>query len=240
MTRRAVPQTGETGGGCCRSTRRHPPAVPNPDSRPPDAVTWPDTGSIPNRYPTPVGSISRSGGQSVTKGAVLDPKPHGARRPERVGENLNRPLATALGRDQRVTLMGQDVLDPYGGAFKISRGLSSRYPGSVLGTPISESGMLGMAAGLALCGERPIVEVMFGDFLALGFDPIVNFATKSVEMYGDRLPMHLVVRCPVGGNRGYGPTHSQSLQKHFVGVPGLSLYEMSPFHDNGPLLRDIL
>ena len=59
-------------------------------------------------------------------------------------------------------------------------------------------------------------------------------------MYGRRVSMPVVVRCPVGGGRGYGPTHSQSLQKHFIGVPGLSLYEMSPFHDNGPLLREIL
>jgi pyruvate/2-oxoglutarate/acetoin dehydrogenase E1 component len=170
----------------------------------------------------------------------LDSKPHSPRRTERVGENLNRALAIALGRDDRVTLMGQDVLDPYGGAFKISRGLSSRYPGSVLGTPISESGMLGMAAGLALCGERPIVEVMFGDFLALGFDPLVNFATKSVGMYGHRLPMHLVVRCPVGGNRGYGPTHSQSLQKFLLGVPHLALFEVSQFHDNVQVLAGLL
>ena len=146
----------------------------------------------------------------------------------------------ALAGDRRVTLMGQDVLDPYGGAFKISRGLSSRYPESVMGTPISESGMLGVAAGLALCGERPVVEVMFGDFLALGFDPILNFATKSVAMYGERIPMHLVVRCPVGGNRGYGPTHSQSLQKFLLGIPHLSLFEVSQFHNNVEVLAGLL
>jgi pyruvate/2-oxoglutarate/acetoin dehydrogenase E1 component len=169
----------------------------------------------------------------------LHSEPHGVKRPERVGENLNRALAVALG-DPRVTLIGEDVLDPYGGAFKISRGLSSRYPRSVLGTPISESGMLGLASGLALCGERPIVEVMFGDFLALGFDPILNFATKSVAMYGRRIPMHLVVRCPVGGNRGYGPTHSQSLHKFLLGVPHLALFEVSQFHDNVRVLADLL
>jgi pyruvate/2-oxoglutarate/acetoin dehydrogenase E1 component len=170
----------------------------------------------------------------------LPSEQNGTRRPERVGENLNRALALALGEDRRVTLIGEDVLDPYGGAFKISRGLSSRYPESVLGTPISESGVLGLAAGLALCGERPIVEVMFGDFLALGFDPILNFATKSVAMYGHRIPMHLVVRCPVGGNRGYGPTHSQSLHKFLLGVPHLSLFEVSQFHDNVRVLADLL
>lgn len=167
-------------------------------------------------------------------------EPHAPQRLERVGHNLNRALAAALAEDRRVTLMGQDVLDPYGGAFKISRGLSSRYPDSVLGTPISESGMLGVAAGLALCGERPIIEVMFGDFLALCFDPLVNFATKSVTMYGHRVPMHLVVRCPVGGNRGYGPTHSQSLHKFLLGVPHLTLFEVSQFHDNVKVLGELL
>jgi pyruvate/2-oxoglutarate/acetoin dehydrogenase E1 component len=116
-----------------------------------------------------------------------------ARSADRVGENLNSALAYALGQDRRVTLMGQDLLDPYGGAFKISRGLSTKYPESVITTPISESGVLGLAAGMALCGDRPIVEVMFGDFIALGFDMLLNFATKSVAMYGQRVPVNLVV-----------------------------------------------
>jgi pyruvate/2-oxoglutarate/acetoin dehydrogenase E1 component len=159
---------------------------------------------------------------------------------ERVSDNLNRALHVALGADSRVCLLGEDVLDPYGGAFKISRGLSTRHPDSVVTTPISESGIMGVAAGLALCGDRPIVEVMFGDFIALGFDQLLNFATKSVSMYGHRVPMHLVVRCPVGGNRGYGPTHSQSPHKHLVGIPHLALFEVSPFHDNVPLLERLL
>jgi pyruvate/2-oxoglutarate/acetoin dehydrogenase E1 component len=171
---------------------------------------------------------------------LLHSEQRGTQRKERVGENLNRALAHAIGNDRRVILIGQDVLDPYGGAFKISAGLSSRYPDSLIGTPISESGVLGVAAGLALCGERPIVEVMFGDFLALGFDPILNFATKSVAMYGHRVPMHLVVRCPVGGNRGYGPTHSQSMHKFLLGIPHLALFEMSQFHDNIRVLANLL
>jgi pyruvate/2-oxoglutarate/acetoin dehydrogenase E1 component len=157
-------------------------------------------------------------------------------KPERVGDNLNRALHSILDRDSRAWFLGEDIQDPYGGAFKISRGLSTRHPESVINTPISEGGVIGVAAGLALCGDRPIVEIMFGDFIALGFDQILNFATKSVSMYGHRLPIHLVIRCPVGGGRGYGPTHSQSLQKHLLGIPHLALFELSPFHDNVPLL----
>jgi pyruvate dehydrogenase E1 component beta subunit len=156
--------------------------------------------------------------------------------PERVAENLNRALHAILEKDSRVLFLGEDILDPYGGAFKIGRGLSTRYPESVLTTPISEGGIVGVAAGLALCGDRPIVEIMFGDFVALGFDQILNFATKSVSMYGHRVPVHLVIRCPVGGNRGYGPTHSQSPHKHLLGIPHLALFELSPFHDNVAVL----
>jgi pyruvate dehydrogenase E1 component beta subunit len=161
-------------------------------------------------------------------------------RAERVAENLNRALCNLLADDPRVMLLGEDIRDPYGGAFKITRGLSTRFPDRVLNTPISEQGFLGVANGLALCGDRPIVEIMFADFALLGFDQIVNFAAKAVDMFGRHLPMHVVVRCPVGGGRGYGPTHSQSPQKHFLGVPRLVLAEASAFHDAVPLLADLI
>ncbi len=154
----------------------------------------------------------------------------------RVVETLNRALHSMLAADDRLVFLGEDILDPYGGAFKAARGLSSHYPGQVLTTPLSENGIVGVAGGLALCGDRVIVEIMFGDFLALAFDQILNFAAKSVSMYGTRLPMHLVIRCPVGGRRGYGPTHSQSPQKHLIGIPDLALYELSAFHDAAAVL----
>ena len=157
----------------------------------------------------------------------------------RISQNLNQALYDLLSDDPDLYVLGEDIADPYGGAFKVTRGLTTRFPDRVLTTPLSEGSLVGIAAGLALGGQRAIVEMMFGNFVALAFDQIVNFASKSVSMYGRRVSMPVVVRCPVGGGRGYGPTHSQSLQKHFVGVPGLSLYEMSPFH-NRPLLREVL
>jgi len=161
-------------------------------------------------------------------------------RSERVVENLNHALHTILDADPGAYLLGEDVRDPYGGAFKASRGLSTRHPGRVLSTPISEGAIVGAGGGIALAGGTAIVEIMFSDFVTLAFDQILNFASKSVTMYGRRVPMRLVVRCPTGGGRGYGPTHSQSLQKHFVGIPGLSLFEMSALHDNAALLRHIV
>ncbi|MFI1436646.1 2-oxo acid dehydrogenase subunit E2 [Streptomyces lydicus] len=158
----------------------------------------------------------------------------------RIATELNRALHGLFRRDERLYLLGEDILDPYGGAFKITNGLSTAHPDRVLGTPLSEGGITGVANGLALCGNRVIVEVMFGDFLALAFDQLLNFTTKSVSMYGRRLPMHVLVRCPVGGNRGYGPTHSQSPQKHFLGITDLDLYELTPFHDVEYLLTAAL
>lgn len=158
----------------------------------------------------------------------------------RVAQNLNLALHELLAANPDLHLLGEDIADPYGGAFKITKGLSERFPDRVLSTPLSEGGIVGVAAGLALAGSGAVVEIMFADFVSLAFDQLVNFASKSVTMYGRRVPMPLLVRCATGGGRGYGPTHSQSLQKHFIGVPGLSIYEASPFHDNGPLLRDLL
>lgn len=157
-------------------------------------------------------------------------------RAERVGENLNRALHGLFARDDRLFLLGEDVADPYGGAFKITRGLSTGYPDRVLTTPLSENAIVGVGGGLALSGDSVIVEIMFGDFAGLAFDQLLNFASKSVSMYGERTPMRMVVRCPVGGGRGYGATHSQSVQKHFVGIPNLALYELSPFHDAADIL----
>ncbi|AEW98442.1 alpha-ketoacid dehydrogenase subunit beta [Streptantibioticus cattleyicolor] len=158
----------------------------------------------------------------------------------RVADNLNHALRSFLADDPAAYLLGEDVIDPYGGAFKVTRGLSTAFPDRVLTTPLSEGGIVGVGAGLALTGSPAVVEIMFADFVALAFDQLVNFASKSLTMYGRRLPMPLVVRCPSGGRRGYGPTHSQSPQKHFIGVPGLSVYEVSPFHDNGALLTSIV
>ncbi len=160
--------------------------------------------------------------------------------PPRVGEALNEALHAALAERANLHLLGEDVLDPYGGAFRITKGLSSRFPDRVLGMPISESAITGIGNGLALAGQEAIVEIMFGDFITLAVDQICNFAAKSVTMYGRPVPLPVVVRCPVGGGRGYGPTHSQSLQKHFLGFPNLVLAELSPLHPPGWLLNRLL
>jgi pyruvate/2-oxoglutarate/acetoin dehydrogenase E1 component len=158
--------------------------------------------------------------------------------PQRCVHALNEALHGLLERRDDVYLLGEDVLDPYGGAFKVSQGLSDRFPGRVLTTPISEASLFGVAAGMAMRGKRPVLEIMFGDFIALGFDQIVNGIAKFREMFDEQVTVPLVVRTPMGGRRGYGPTHSQSLEKLLLGVPGIVVVAASECHDLGGLLAD--
>ncbi len=152
-------------------------------------------------------------------------------------ERLNDALHHAMETDQRVYLLGEDILDPYGGAFKVTRGLSTKYSERVLTTPISEAGIVGVASGMALRGLRPVVEIMFGDFVTLIADQVVNQAAKFRWMYNDQVRVPMVIRTPMGGRRGYGPTHSQSLEKLFLGVPGLKVVAANTLDDPGTLLE---
>lgn len=157
---------------------------------------------------------------------------------ETVLSSLNSALHRALATDDSVYIIGEDILDPYGGAFKVTSGLSTAYPNRIIASPISEAGMVGLATGMALRGLRPVVEIMFGDFLTLAADQIVNHLTKFRWMYNNQVSVPLVIRTPMGGRRGYGPTHSQTLEKHFLGTPGLRVLAPTSFGDPGQLLID--
>jgi pyruvate/2-oxoglutarate/acetoin dehydrogenase E1 component len=138
--------------------------------------------------------------------------------------------------DGRVFIIGEDLLDPYGGAFKVTQGLSSAFPDRTLTTPVSEAGFLGAATGMALRGLRPVVEIMFGDFTTLITDQVINHLAKFRYMYNEQLHVPLVIRTPMGGRRGYGPTHSQTLEKLFLGIPGLRIIAPCSLDDPGQLL----
>jgi pyruvate/2-oxoglutarate/acetoin dehydrogenase E1 component len=153
------------------------------------------------------------------------------RQPRTVLDSLNQALHTVMDSDPSVVLLGEDLLDPYGGAFKVARGLSDTFPEQVIPTPISEAGITGIAGGMALRGLRPVVEIMFGDFTTLTADQLINHLSKFNLMYAGEVHCPVVIRAPMGGRRGYGPTHSQTLEKHFLGVPGLAVW--APFHLQG-------
>ena len=138
-------------------------------------------------------------------------------------------------RDSRIVLLGEDIESPYGGAFKATKGLSDEFPGRVRNTPISEASIVGIGNGLALNGFLPVCEVMFGDFLTLAADQLVNHSSKFRYMYNDQVRVPLVVRTPMGGRRGYGPTHSQSLEKHFLGLPDTTVLALHQRYDPGAI-----
>ncbi len=150
---------------------------------------------------------------------------------------INTALRELLSSDEKVIVLGEDLHEPYGGAFKVTAGLSSEFAGRVISTPISEAGITGSGIGLALAGKRPIVEIMFADFLSLCMDQIYNHAVKFPGMFPD-VDVPLVIRTPCGGRRGYGPTHSQSPENLFVSVPGLTVIYGSHRHNVGQLLVD--
>jgi pyruvate/2-oxoglutarate/acetoin dehydrogenase E1 component len=151
-------------------------------------------------------------------------------------ESLNQALHTALATDERVYLLGEDILDPYGGAFKVTQGLSTAFPDRTMTTPVSEAGIFGVATGMALRGLRPVVEIMFGDFITLIADQVINHAAKFRYMYNEQLSVPIVIRVPMGGRRGYGPTHSQTLEKIFLGIPGIRILAPCTLTDPGQLL----
>ena len=136
--------------------------------------------------------------------------------------------------DPKCFLLGEDIADPYGGAYTLTKGMSTKFPGKIINTPMSEQGFTGLGVGMALAGYKPIVEIMFGDFSTLIMDQILNHASKFVEGFEKKL--HLVVRDPMGGYRGYGATHSQSLEKLYVGLPNIAVISPSVLHEPGDLL----
>ncbi len=151
---------------------------------------------------------------------------------------LRETLEAALRRDPRIFLMGEDI-GAYGGAFGVTRGLVKEFGTErVRDTPISEQALVGMAIGAAVAGSRPVVEIMFMDFITLAVDQLVNMAAKLHYIYGVACP--LVVRTPNGGGRGYGATHSQSLERLFTGVPGIRVVAPATPLDASGLLQSAL
>src|SRR5260370_40704384 len=133
---------------------------------------------------------------------------------------------------ERVVLVGEDRDGPYGGAFKVTQKLSTDFKSQVISSPISEAAIVGSAIGPALSGYRPVVEIMFADFVTLAADQIYNHAAKFPGVFPWlRIPM--VIRTPAGGRRGYGPTHSQSPEHWVTGVAGLTVVFPRHRHEAG-------
>ncbi len=136
---------------------------------------------------------------------------------------VNRALASEMRNDPSVIVFGEDV-GQSGGTFSVTRGLHQEFgPRRVMDTPISEAAIAGAAVGAAMCGLRPVVEIMFMDFITLAMDALVNQAAKARFMFGGQASVPMVVRTPHGGNLTAGPQHSQCLEAWFAHVPGLKV-----------------
>jgi pyruvate/2-oxoglutarate/acetoin dehydrogenase E1 component len=141
----------------------------------------------------------------------------------RYGQAINRAIADAMAGDPSVVLFGEDVAAP-GGPFGVTRGLRDKFgEDRVRDAPISEAALVGAGVGAAMSGLRPIVEIMFMDFITLGMDALVNQAAKARFMFGGQCALPLVVRLPHGGGISAGPQHSQCLEAWLAHIPGLKV-----------------
>jgi pyruvate/2-oxoglutarate/acetoin dehydrogenase E1 component len=152
-------------------------------------------------------------------------------------EAVREAMVDAMREDESVFLMGEDVA-VYGGAFGVSRGMVEEFGEErIVDTPISEAGFVGLCAGAALVGMRPIAEIQFSDFITHCMDQLVNQAAKLRYMFGGEGRVPMVVRTPGGAGTGAAAQHSQSLEAWFIHVPGLKVVMPSTPYDAKGLLR---
>lgn len=150
---------------------------------------------------------------------------------------IKEAMEEEMQRDENVFLIGEDV-GLAGGSFGASKGLYEKYgPERIVDTPISELGFTSLAAGAASCGLRPIVEIMFMDFVTCAMDSIVNQIAKMRYMFGNQYTMPVVVRMPEGGGLNAGPQHSQCLEAWFAHIPGLKVVMAATPYDAKALLK---
>jgi pyruvate/2-oxoglutarate/acetoin dehydrogenase E1 component len=153
---------------------------------------------------------------------------------------INEAIREEMERDENVLLIGEDVGVP-GGSFGASRGLYDLFgPDRVVDTPISEAAITGLAAGAAACGLRPILEIMFMDFMTVCMDGIVNQIAKMRYMFGSQYTMPIVIRTPSGAGLNAGPQHSQSLEAWFAHIPGLKVVMPGTPYDVKGILKSAI
>lgn len=155
-------------------------------------------------------------------------------------EAVGEALVQEMRRDPEVFLMGEDV-GVYGGAFGVSRGMLEEFgPERIRETPISEAAIAGAATGAALMGLRPVMEIMFMDFITISMNQLVNQAAKIHFMFGGKASIPMVVRAPAGSGTGAAAQHCQSLEALFMNVPGIKIVAPStPYDVKGLLVASI-
>lgn len=155
-----------------------------------------------------------------------------------IAEALRDGISEEMTRDASVFCIGEDIGVPggWGGAFTVTLGLSEKFPGRIIDTPIAELGFTGMAVGAAMMGMRPIADMQYGDFLFLASDQLINNAAKMRYMSGGTIKVPMVMRAPIGAT-GRGSQHAQSMERYFTGVPGLKVVAVSNAFDAKGILK---
>src|SRR6266704_3789603 len=154
-----------------------------------------------------------------------------------LGQAIREAVANEMRRARRVFVIGKDVAEARA-AFKVLSGLVDEFgPERVMDSPISEAGITGLGVGGAMTGMRPVVDIMFGDFIGLAMDQIVNQAAKVHYMSGGKLKVPMVVRTTLGAGRRSAAQHSQSLHAWFSHVPGLKVVIPATPYDAKGLLK---
>jgi pyruvate dehydrogenase E1 component beta subunit len=157
-----------------------------------------------------------------------------------LAEAINEAMREEMAADPSVILIGEDV-GKAGGVYKITKDLYTEFGANrVFDSPISEAGITGLGVGAAMTGQRPIVEIMFGDFLALVMDQLVNQAAKTHYMSGGKLRVPLVIRTTMGAGRRAAAQHSQNLSAWCAHIPGLKVVMPSTPYDAKGLLKSAI
>lgn len=163
--------------------------------------------------------------------------PDGNKREITFAQAINEALAEEMRRDERVFIIGEDVAEA-GTPFKVLSGLVEEFgPQRVIDSPISEAGITGIGVGTAMTGMRPVVDIMFGDFIGLTMDQMVNQAAKIHYMSGGKLKVPMVLRTTLGATRRSAAQHSQSLHAWWSHIPGLKVVLPSTPYDAKGLMK---
>ena len=137
-------------------------------------------------------------------------------------EAIRAALHEEMQRDESVFVIGEDVAT-HGGPYKVTDGIAEAFPGRIFETPIAEAGIVGIGVGAAMAGMRPVVELMYLDFVTCAMDEVVNQAAKMRYMTGGQARVPMVIRLPCGIGRLLAAQHSQILESWFMHVPGLQV-----------------
>lgn len=214
-----------------RNARAATRAANSPDPDPQDVIKYMYTHTAANEVPRQFQQVKLVGELPVIKRVSGELTYRDA---------IKEALVEEMKRDARVIFYGEDVAD-YGGAFKATKGLLEAFGRDrVFNTPISEAAICGTAVGAAMIGLRPVVELMYMDFALMASDQISNQAAKWHYMSGAQVEVPLVIRASVGGGKGYGGQHSQTLESMFAHIPGLYLVYPATAYDAKGLLKSAI